>query len=136
DGMSNRRLRVLTWHVHGSYLYYLSQTPCDFLVPVRGEGGMGYTGRSGPFAWGNNVIEIPAREVSRADFDCILFQHRQNYERDQYEVLSDAQRALPRIYLEHAPPRESPTETRHPLDDPQALLVHVTHFNRLMWNNN
>ncbi len=30
-----RRLRVLTWHVHGSYLYYLTQAPHDFYLPVK-----------------------------------------------------------------------------------------------------
>jgi NAD(P)-dependent dehydrogenase (short-subunit alcohol dehydrogenase family) len=30
-----RRLRILTWHIHGSYLYYLVQGPHDFLVPVK-----------------------------------------------------------------------------------------------------
>jgi glycosyltransferase involved in cell wall biosynthesis len=27
-----------------------------------------------------------------------------------------------------------PTDTRHPVDDPRSLVVHVTHFNRLMWD--
>lgn len=30
-----RPLRVLTWHIHGSYLYYLSQTPVEFYLPVK-----------------------------------------------------------------------------------------------------
>ena len=42
---------------------------------------------------------------------------------------------LPRIYLEHDPPREVPTDTRHPVDDPNVLLVHVTPFNELMWDS-
>ena len=29
---SRRRLRVLTWHVHGNYLYYQSQAPHDFYL--------------------------------------------------------------------------------------------------------
>jgi ADP-heptose:LPS heptosyltransferase len=29
------------------------------------------------------------------------------------EILTEAQRRLPRIYLEHDPPREHPTDTRH-----------------------
>jgi hypothetical protein len=37
--------------------------------------------------------------------------------------------------VEHDPPRQSPTDTRHPVDDPGALIVHVTAFNRLMWDN-
>jgi hypothetical protein len=66
----------------------------------------------------------------------ILFQHRKNYEVDQYEILSEAQRKLPKIYLEHDPPQEHPTNTRHWVDDPSVLLVHVTGFNRLMWDSN
>lgn len=129
-------LKVFTWHIHGSYLYYLSQTPVQFIVPVKPGRPAGYAGRSGPFPWGANVVEIPAEQVRDTDFDCVLFQHRNNFTEDQYEILSERQRALPRIYLEHDPPREVPTDTPHIIDDPDALLVHVTHFNRLMWDNN
>lgn len=129
-------LKVFTWHIHGSYLYYLSQTPVQFIIPVREGAPPGYSGRSGPFPWGDNVVEVPADEVKNLEFDCVLYQQRKNYLEDQYEILSDAQRALPRIYLEHDPPREVPTDTPHFVDDPDVLLVHVTHFNRLMWNNN
>ena len=41
---------------------------------------------------------------------------------------------LPRVYLEHDPPQEHPTNTRHWVQDPGALLVHCTHFNALMWD--
>lgn len=132
----SRPLRVFTWHIHGSYLYYLSQTPCEFIVPRRKDGASGYAGRSGSFPWGSNVIEVPAEEAHELDFDCILYQHQKNYLEDQHEILSDTQRKRPRIYLEHDPPRDAPTDTRHVVDDPDILLVHVTHFNRLMWNNN
>src|SRR5439155_13543320 len=69
------------------------------------------------------------------DLDGVLFQAHRNYLEDQYEILSAEQRRLPRIYLEHDPPREHPTDTRHPVDDPNVLLVHVTPFNRLMWDS-
>ena len=32
-------------------------------------------------------------------------------------------------------PRPHATDTRHLVDDPNVLLVHVTHYNRLMWDN-
>lgn len=133
---ARKPVKVFTWHIHGSYLYYLSQTPVQFIVPVKEGAPPGYSGRSGPFPWGKNVIEVPAGEVKNTDFDCVLFQQRKNYLEDQYEILSESQRALPRIYLEHDPPQQVPTETPHFVDDPDLLLVHVTHFNRLMWNNN
>jgi hypothetical protein len=55
--------------------------------------------------------------------------------KDQHEILSGAQRRLPRIYLEHDPPLAHPTNTVHPVDDPDLLLVHVTHYNALMWDS-
>jgi glycosyltransferase involved in cell wall biosynthesis len=70
--------------------------------------------------------------VRHADFDCILYQHKQNWLVDQHEVLSPEQRRLPRIYLEHDPPLENPTDQRHWMDDAGVLLVHVTPFNQLM----
>ncbi|MCU0547965.1 MAG: glycosyltransferase family 4 protein [Leptolyngbya sp. Prado105] len=128
------RLRILTWHVHGSYLYYLTQAPHDFYLPTKPGHPEGYGGRLPGFAWGDNVHDIPAEAVRSQEFDCILFQSRRNYLEDQFEILSDVQRQLPKLYLEHDPPREHPTDTQHIVDDAETLLVHVTHFNRLMWD--
>jgi glycosyltransferase involved in cell wall biosynthesis len=130
-----RRLRVLTWHVHGSYLYYLTQGPHDFYLPVKPGRPEGYGGRNGNFDWGDNVHEVPSDELQRMQFDVVLFQSQRNFTVDQFEVLSPAQRQLPRVYLEHDPPRESPTDTCHTVDDPDVLLVHVTPFNALMWDS-
>lgn len=129
------RLRILTWHVHGSYLRSLTQVPHEFYLPIKPGKPEGYGGRLPGISWGENVHDIPAEAVCTEQFDCIVFQSRRNYLQDQFEILSEAQRQLPRIYLEHDPPREHPTDTQHVVDDPSLLLVHVTHFNRLMWNS-
>lgn len=129
-------LRILTWHIHGSYLYYLTQANHEFYLPIKLLRPEGYGGRSGSFSWSDNVHDVPAEEVKNLQIDCILFQSRQNYLEDQYEILSESQRRLPRIYLEHDPPQEHPTNTRHVIDDPDVLLVHVTAFNQLMWDSN
>ena len=128
-----QRLRVLTWHVHGNYMLYLSQAGVDFYLPVL-PGRPGHGGRGETFPFGANVHDVPAEAVRDLDLDCVLFQTRRNYEEDQYEILSDEQRRLPKVYLEHDPPQEHPTNTRHWFDDPDGLLVHVTPFNALMWN--
>jgi len=130
-----RPLRILTWHVHGSYLYYLSQTGHEFYWPVKPGWPAGYHGCGRSFPWPDNVHDVPAEQVRKLEFDCVLFQSQQNYLKDQYEILSPAQQRLPRIYLEHDPPREHPTDTRHVVDDPNILLVHVTPFNHLMWDS-
>ncbi|MFK3736507.1 glycosyltransferase family 4 protein [Massilia sp. TN1-12] len=147
-----RRLNVLTWHTHGSYLYYLSHAPHDFYVLYKPGRPPGYGGRCGPFPFGPNVHDLPAEQTRERRFDCILFQEDHHWLRDQYELLTPAQRALPRIYLEHDPPGIAPpgigpgagagsaatawpTDLPHLVDDPEVLLVHVTPFNRLMWNS-
>jgi hypothetical protein len=130
-----RPLKILTWHTHGSYLYYLTQVPHQFHVLSRPGRPPGYGGRSGHIPWGDNVIDMPVDEARHQQFDCILFQDDDQYLKDQYEFLTPAQRSLPRIYLEHDTPRAHPTDMRHPIDDPDMLLVHVTHFNALMWDN-
>lgn len=133
---NSERLKIFTWHIHGSYLYYLSQGDYDLYIPVDHEKGIGYGGRGNTFSFGDNVIEIPADEVKDHVFDCILFQSAKNYNTDQFEILSRRQReGTPKIYLEHDPPRMHPTDTIHVMDDPEVILVHVTSFNKLMWEN-
>ncbi|HVE05794.1 MAG TPA: glycosyltransferase family 4 protein [Paraburkholderia sp.] len=131
---ASRRLRVLTWHVHGNYLYYLTQAQHDFFLVTRPGHPPGYAGRTGTLPWGANVHEVRADEVASREFDVVLYQHRVHWEHDRHALLSDAQRRLPRIYVEHDPPLENPYEQQHWVDDPQVLLVHVTHFNRLAWD--
>ena len=130
-----RRLRILTWHTHGSYLYYLTQAPHDFYILSKPDRSQGYAGRWGHLPWGDNVVDMPVERVRQQEFDCILFQDDGQYLTDQHLYLSDAQRKLPKIYLEHDTPREHPTDMAHPVDDPGMLLVHVTHFNALMWDS-
>jgi glycosyltransferase involved in cell wall biosynthesis len=133
--MNSNGLRILTWHIHGSYLFDLVQCPHEFYLPYKVGRPEGYVGITPSYPWPENVHEVAAEEIRDLEIDCIIFQSRKNYLEDQYEILSPEQRQLPRIYLEHDPPREHPTDTRHIVDDPEVLLVHVTPFNNLMWDN-
>ena len=132
--MKGKRLSILTWHVHGSYLNNLCQVEHNWYLPVRPGRPTGYGGRGATFDWPDWVAEVPADEVQGLDLDLILFQSIANYAEDQHEILSPGQRRLPRIYLEHNVPRPHAVSSLHPVDDPEVLIVHVTHYNRLMWN--
>ncbi|WP_092005937.1 glycosyltransferase family 4 protein [Paraburkholderia lycopersici] len=132
---NTRPLRVLSWHVHGNYLYYLTQAPHDFHVVTKPGRPAGYAGRAGVLPWGANVHEVAAEDVASHEFDVVVYQQRSHWEHDRFELLSDAQRRLPRVYIEHDPPQEAPFAQRHWVDDGGALLVHVTPFNALMWDS-
>jgi glycosyltransferase involved in cell wall biosynthesis len=130
-----RRLKILTWHTHGSYLHYLTQAPHDFYVLSKPGRPPGYGGRCGHMPWGDNVHDLPADEAKRQPLDLIVFQDDHQYLQDQHQFLSPAQRHLPKIYIEHDPPRANPVDTRHVVTEDDVLVVHVTAFNRLMWDN-
>jgi glycosyltransferase involved in cell wall biosynthesis len=130
-----RRLRILTWHVHGNYLWYLSQLAHDFYLPVKPSSGGGYGGRGHTFPFAENVRDIPAHEVRNGSFDVILYQHHDNYAVGRHEILSEQQTRLPQVFIQHDPPLDHPTDQKHWFDDPNGLLVHVTPFNALMWDS-
>lgn len=135
----NNKIKVLTWHIHGSYLYYLTQANCEFFIPFKKNNESGYIPLGKNFSWGKNVHQIPADTIKNINLDLILFQSNYSqhkiYLEDQYQLLSESQKNLPKIYIEHDPPRQHPTDNKHIVNDPNILLVHVTNFNNIMWDN-
>lgn len=115
-----QRLKILTWHVHGSYLNTLTRVDHDWYLPVKPGRPEGYVGRGTTFDLPETVHEVPAEKIHTMDFDLILYQSAQNYLRDQFEILSATQRALPRIYLEHNTSRPHPTDTKQSI----RLTIH------------
>lgn len=132
---STRRLNILIWHIHGSYLNALARIEHNWYLPVKPARPEGYGGRGPTFDLPEYVREVPAERVRDLHLDLVICQTPKNYFEDRLELLSDEQRRLPVIYLEHNTPKPGAVDTRHPIDDPEVLLVHVTHYNRLMWDN-
>lgn len=131
-----RKLNILIWHIHGAYLTAITQTEHNWYLPTKPGHPEGYAGRGVNSSMPDYVREVPADTVRQLDLDLIIFQTPQNYLTDQFEILSDQQQQLPKIYLEHNTPEPHPTHSRHPVaDDPAVVLVHVTHYNQLMWDN-
>mgnify|MGYP001187814765 CR=1 FL=1 len=130
-----RRLNILIWHSHGSYLNALVRLAHHWYLPVKPGRPEGYGGRGRTFDWPDYVREVPAEAVRDLDLDLVIYQTPKNLFEDAHEILTPRQRRLPAIYLEHNTPRPDAVHTRHPLDDPSVLLVHVTHYNRLMWDS-
>ena len=129
------RLRVLVWHIHGSYLNALARVDHDWFLPTKPGRPEGYGGRGRTFDLPETVVEVPAERVRDLDLDLVVYQTPKNLLVDGPEIMSGAQQRLPRIYLEHNTPKPDAVNTPHPFADPDGLLVHVTHYNRLMWDN-
>lgn len=130
-----RPLRILTWHVHGNYLYSLTQVPHEFFVPVTAGNQPGYAPLGDKIPWGGNVHAVHAEQIRHLELDCVVYQSRKAFEEDGPLLLSAAQLALPCVYIEHNPPEPHPTDTRHFFRHQRGLLVHVTSYNALMWDS-
>lgn len=130
-----KRLNILIWHIHGSYLNSLARIEHNWYLPVKPERPEGYMGRGTTFDMPEYMREVPAELVRDLHLDLVICQTPKNYFEDRFEILSEEQRRLPVLYLEHNTPKPHACDTRHPLDDPEALLVHVSNYNSLMWDN-
>ena len=72
-----RRLRILTWHVHGNYLYNLTQVPHEFHLVRDAQRSPQRSGRCGSLPWGDNVHEAPIETLQSQRFDLVLYQSRE-----------------------------------------------------------
>jgi glycosyltransferase involved in cell wall biosynthesis len=126
-------MRILLWHVHGSWTTAFVQGQHEYLLPVVPDRGPDGRGRAQTWDWPPSAIEVTREEAREAQVDVVILQRPVEIERLAREWLGD--RSLPAIYVEHNAPQGRIAEMRHPAADRDDLLVvHVTHFNDLFWD--
>jgi hypothetical protein len=129
-------VRVLLWHVHGSWTTGFVSGDHDYLVPVVADRGPDGRGRARTWDWPDSVVELTPGELAGADFDVVLLQ-RPHELHDLCERWTGRRpgRDVPAIYVEHNAPQGRIADMRHPAADRDDVLVcHVTHFNDLFWD--
>ncbi|MBF6327788.1 glycosyltransferase [Nocardia transvalensis] len=128
-------MNVLLWHVHGSWTTSFVQGPHNYLLPTDpalGEWALGRCGRP----WSDRVVEVAPADLAHTDVDVVLLQRPRELELAREWLGRAPGTEVPAVYVEHNTPREHAALTRHPLADRSDIpLVHVTSFNRLMWDN-
>jgi len=129
--------RVLLWHVHGSYVTSLVQGRHTYYIPVLPDRGPDGRGRARTWDWPANAIEVTPAQARELDVDAVILQRPSELERLAEEWLGRRPgRDVPAIYLEHNAPQGRIAEMRHPAADrPDVTIVHVTHFNDLLWDS-
>ena len=129
-------MRILLWHVHGSWTTAFVHGHHDYVVPVlpgRGPDGLGI---ATTYAWPASVTELAPEALREEDFDVVVLQRPHELEHLAEAWLGRRPgRDLPAVYVEHNAPQGRIAEMRHPAADrPDLTLVHVTHFNALFWD--
>ena len=130
-------MRILSWHVHGSWSTAFVHGDHDHVVPVLPDRGPDGRGRAQTFAWPDRVQELTPEEIAETDFDVVILQRPHELEHLAEAWLGGRRpgRDIPAIYVEHNAPQGRIAEMRHPAADRDDLtLVHVTHFNDLFWD--
>lgn len=125
---------VLVWHVHGSWLQALVSGGHRYLIPVNAAGdadGRGLLGRGWPHA-----REVEAARLRDEDIDLVVLQRPEELELVARWTGRTPGRDLAAVFVEHNAPRPFAVDSVHPLAGRGDIpLVHVTDFNRLMWDN-
>ncbi|WP_069811883.1 glycosyltransferase [Streptomyces sp. TP-A0874] len=129
-------MNVLIWHVHGSWITSFVQGPHDYLVPVTPDRGPDGLGRARTWQWPPSVREVTPEQLRRSRIDLMVLQRPHEIELARSWTGRSPGRDVPAVYVEHNSPHGTAVGTRHPLAERDDIpLVHVTHFNRLMWDS-
>lgn len=129
-------MRILLWHVHGPWSRSFVQGVHDYLIPAVPDGGPDGMAQEPGFTWPRSVVQVPAAELGEIEVDAVLMQRPQEINLVRRWLGREPGRDIPAVYVEHHPPRGDIPLVRHPVADSENIvLVHVTHFNELMWDN-
>jgi glycosyltransferase involved in cell wall biosynthesis len=100
--------------------------------PGRGPWGLGRGGRP----WPDSAREVPAEALRQEPIDVVVLQRPEEIERVVELTGRRPGWELPAVFLEHNTPKREPVTERHPLADRDDIpVVHVTHFNDLVWDS-
>jgi len=129
-------MRILIWHVHGSWLTSFVQGPDEYLVPVVPGRRPDGRGRARTFAWPAAVREVIPNEIAGSGADVVVLQRPCELELLREWTGWRAGVDIPAVYVEHNTPGGPAAASEHPLAERTDIpLVHVTAFNALMWDN-
>ncbi len=132
-------MRVLIWHVHGSWTTSFVAGTDQYLIPVLPDRGPDGRGRAQTWDWPPNAVELTPEQLRDAatdgGIDVVVLQRPADLELLQRWTGLRAGIDVPAVYVEHNAPGGTAAGSRHPMSERSDItVVHVTAFNRLMWD--
>jgi hypothetical protein len=129
-------MKVLVWHVHGSWTTSFVQGGHDYLIPTVRDRGPWGVGRPAAWDWPAGAVETSPERLAEADIDVVVLQRPEELELVEHWCGRRPGQDVAAVYVEHNTPRGPAAISRHPLADRDDIpIVHVTDFNQLMWDN-
>jgi hypothetical protein len=129
-------MRVLLWHVHGSWTTAFVEGTHEYLIPVLPDRSADGLGRARTWNWPASAREVTPDQLREEPIDVVVLQRMRDLELVREWLGREPGRDLPGVFLEHNAPDGGVPETVHPLADRDDIpIAHVTHFNRLFYDN-
>jgi glycosyltransferase involved in cell wall biosynthesis len=128
-------MRILLWHVHGSWTTAFVSGRHDYLLPVEPERGPDGLGRARTWNWPSSAVEVPVDGLRDVDMDVVVLQRLHEIELVERWTGRRPGADVPAVFVEHNAPTGDVPCSRHPLagrDD--ITVVHVTNFNDAFWD--
>jgi glycosyltransferase involved in cell wall biosynthesis len=128
-------MRILLWHVHGSWTTSFVQGAHDYLLPTTADRGADGLGRARTWDWPASVREVPPEELPGTPVDLVVLQRPHELDLATRWLGRRPGRDVPAVYVEHNTPVGDVPDASHPMAGQSDILVaHVTGFNDLMWD--
>ncbi|WP_308796655.1 glycosyltransferase [Agromyces silvae] len=128
-------MRILIWHVHGGWMDGFVQGRHTYLLPTdpsHGPWGLGRGGRP----WPVSAIEVDPGALHDEEIDVVVLQRPDELSAVEQLTGRRPGRDLAAVFLEHNTPKREPVTERHALADRDDIpIVHVTQFNRVVWDS-
>lgn len=128
-------MKILAWHVHGSWMTAFVHGAHEYVVPVLPDRGPDGRGRAQTWTWPESVVERAPERLADERLDLVVLQRP--HERELLEAWTGLRAGIdvPAVYVEHNTPQGRINEMRHPMaEHPEIPVVHVTYFNQLFWD--
>jgi glycosyltransferase involved in cell wall biosynthesis len=129
-------MRVLLWHVHGSWTTAFVQGGHDYLLPVLPDRSADGLGRARTWDWPDSAAEVAPERLRDEQIDVVVLQRASELALVRQWTGREPGRDLPAVYLEHNAPEPHAVHSRHPLAERDDVpIAHVTFFNKLFWDS-
>jgi glycosyltransferase involved in cell wall biosynthesis len=128
-------MRILIWHLHGSWMTSFVQGPHEYLVPVTPDRGPFGLGRARTWDWPASVTEVTPQQLRDTPVDVVVLQRQEELPRAAAWLGRVPGQDVPAVYVEHDAPPGPAAGTPHPMAGAEGIMiVHVTQFNALYWD--
>ena len=116
-------MRVLLWHVHGSWTTAFGQGRHEYLILVTPDRGPDGLGRARTWSWPASAVEVTREEAAEAEVDVVVLQRPHELDGLAQAWLGGRRPGweVPAVYLEHNAPQGRVNELRHVAADRDEL---------------